>query len=127
MRLIGYHADEPERAKPFTDEKFQNWYPLIEWGWGEDECRDAILRAGLPLPGKSACFFCPNNTPAEVRELAKTYPNLAARALEMEANADLTTIKGLGRRFSWADVLAQGEMFPEIYSTPQMPCGCFDG
>lgn len=127
VKLIGYDADEPERAQLFECNKYRNRYLLIEWGWGRDECIEAIKRAGLPLPGKSACFFCPNSSPAEIRELASAYPALAQRALEMEASASLTTIKGLGRRFSWADVLAQGEMFPEIYTKREMPCGCYDG
>lgn len=127
-RLIGYHADEPQRAILSPDPKYTNRYPLIEWGWGQEECLAAIERAGLPRPGKSACFFCPNSRPREIRELHRTYPELAQRALAMEANAELTTIKGLGRNFSWRDVLNQWEMFPEMYDREKaMPCGCYDG
>lgn len=127
VKLIGYDADEPERAQPFDHPKYHNRYPLIEWEWGRDECIEAIKRAGLPLPGKSACFFCPNSSPAEIRELSAAYPSLAQRALAMEAGAHLTEIKGLGRRFSWADVLAQGEMFPDIYAPPRKCDACYDG
>lgn len=128
IKLIGYHADEPHRAKPYCDTKYVNRYPLIEWRWGQEKCQEAIGRAGLTLPGKSACFFCPNSTKAEIQQLSEQYPPLAQRALEMEANADLTVVKGLGRRFSWADLLRQGEMFsmPPM-AEAQMPCGCIDG
>lgn len=126
-RLIGYHADETQRAKPYSDDKYVNRYLLIEWGWGQEECLSAIDRAGLPRPGKSACFFCPNSKPSEIRGLAVDYPPLIQRALAMEANAALDTVKGLGRNFSWADLLNQGTMFPEMYGTREMPCGCFDG
>lgn len=61
----------------------------------------AIERAGLPNPGKSACFFCPASKKHEIRELAKLYPELADRAIAMEDNAALDTVKGLGRSFAW--------------------------
>ena len=56
-KLIGYDADEPHRAKSFSDKKYVLEYPLIDWGMGRDECVKSIEEAGLPLPGKSACFF----------------------------------------------------------------------
>lgn len=33
-KLIGFDADEPNRAREIEG----NRYPLIEWGWGRDEC-----------------------------------------------------------------------------------------
>lgn len=103
VKLIGYDADEERRAKIKTDAKYDYQYPLIDWGWGRDECVDAIARAGLPQPGKSACFFCPSNTRSEIDQLKAEYPVLFYRALEMEraAEAGLDTVAGLGRRFSW--------------------------
>lgn len=122
-RLIGFDADEPQRAKEIPG----NCYPLIEWDWGRAECIEAIKRAGLPLPGKSSCFFCPNMKKHEIREMAVQYPDLAERALRMERGADLTSIKGLGRTFSWDGLLATGDMFENEYDfAPEMPCGCYD-
>jgi hypothetical protein len=137
-KLIGYDADEPER-KQRADElergpqelaRYRYRYPLMEWGWGRRECVGAIARAGLPQPGKSSCFFCPSMRRAEVRALASDHPDLMARALAMEAAAGPSGgIMGLGRRWSWADLVAsdaaQGRLFPE----PQIeePCGCYDG
>jgi len=124
VQLIGFDADEPQRAKPYPG----NRYPLIEWGWGRDECVEAIKRTGLPLPGKSACFFCPSSKKQEIIELKLRYPDLAVRAVAMEKNAQLTTVKGLGRDFAWGDLLAfdaaQIKLFPE---TPiSQDCGCYD-
>lgn len=125
-KLIGFHVDEQRRAGIPSDKKFQYRYPLIQWGWGQEECVRVIQAVGFRLPGKSACFFCPNSKPSEVRQLAVDYPDLIKRALAMEANAELTHIKGLGRNFSWRDALSQVEMFP-YDSAPDMPCGCYDG
>ena len=82
-RWIGIDAGEPNRAKVFEGTR----YPLIEWGWGRKECVEAIARAKLPQPGKSACFFCPSSKQHEILELKKQYPELAARAVAMEKNA----------------------------------------
>lgn len=127
IKLIGFDADEPWRGEPYEDEKFVNRYPLLEWDWGRDECVKAIEECQLPLPGKSACFFCPNNSPGEINALGQAHPDLLNRALAMEENADLTTIKGLGRgKFSWRDVVNQGDLWTGFFDYEQ-PCGCYDG
>ena len=125
-KFIGFDADESHRAKDYDDAKFKVEYPLIEWGWGRNECIDEIRKENLPLPSKSSCFFCPNMRPHEIMELNALYPHLAERALKIESNAELTTIKGLGRRFAWSDLLRQTSMFNDMYE-PSMPCGCYDG
>lgn len=127
-KLIGFDADEEHRAKIPEDKKYRYEYPLMEWDMGRDECIESIESAGLCLPGKSACFFCPSSKPSEIRQLAKVYPDLAERAIAMEKNAKLTTIKGLGRNYAWADLLSQAEMFDDDYAhTPELACGCYDG
>ena len=89
---------------------------------------EAIARAGLPQPGKSACFFCPSSKPREILELSRTHPELLQRALAMEANAELTSVKGLGRSFAWADLVKYSEAQLDLFShTTEIPCGCFDG
>lgn len=130
VKMIGYDADEERRAKARIDEHYEFRYPLIEWGWGRDECIAAIVKAGLPLPGKSACFFCPNSKRSEVRSLRKTYPELFDRAIAMEKNAaaNLTTIRGLGREWRWQDVAATDDAQGSLFDTvADMPCGCYDG
>ena len=62
--------------------------------------------------------------------------------MQIEANAKdgLTTVKGLGRRFSWTEFLAEklknGELIePDVCDledayedgSDDLPCGCFDG
>jgi len=129
VKLIGYDADETRRAKDFDDKRYTPRYPLIEWDWGREECVEAIARAGLPQPGKSACFFCPSSKKREVLELAEQYPELAARAVAMEKNADLHTIKGLGRSYSWGDLIASDQAQQKLIldNTQEIPCGCYDG
>lgn len=130
-KLVFYDASEGRRAKDYSDDKYIVRYPLIEWGWDREKCLEVIKSAGLPLPGKSACFFCPSSKAQEVKQLAKQYPELAKRAIAMEKNAVLTDIKGLGRNYAWADLLEfdekQVKMFDDDWSTAEVPCGCYDG
>ncbi len=67
---IGISVDEIHRAK-FEDWRKQDrygryfgfWqkpdYPLIDAGMSRDDCIEIIKKAGLPVPDKSACWFCP--------------------------------------------------------------------
>ena len=126
-KMIGFDADEPHRAKQYESDKYSNWFPLLDWDWGRAECVDAIEKAGLPQPGKSSCFYCPNMRHSEIRELQSQYPELALRAIAMEDNAELTNIKGLGRDWRWSELLKTGELFEFPDRFQDMPCECYDG
>jgi hypothetical protein len=128
-KLIGYDAGESHRTqKDYSDNKYNFWYPLVEWRMGRDECVRSILDAGLCLPGKSSCYFCPNSRPSEIKHLSVVYPELMDRALAMESGAHLTHIKGLGRNYAWKDLVSNGDMFKDEYQfTPEMSCDCYDG
>ncbi len=77
------------------------WYPLQDWGLTRCALAGIVRSAGLPVPGKSACFFCPASKPSEVVELKRDHPELFERAVAMERAArdgkhGLTTKAGLG-------------------------------
>ena len=123
---IGIDAGEPNRAKLPPDKLYSYHYPLDEAGWAREECVAAIREAGLPVPPKSSCFFCPAMRKHEVLDLGVEHPDLLARALAIEANADTHTTVGLGRAWRWRDLVEtdrrQGRLFA---SAP--PCDCMDG
>lgn len=124
VRLIGIDAGEHHRAKDFPNTR----YPLIEWDWGREECVEAIRRVGLQQPGKSACFFCPSSKPHEILELKRLHPDLIQRALAMESGAELTSVKGLGRSYAWADLVRYDDAQMDMFRVAvEMPCGCCDG
>lgn len=108
---MGYDAGEMRRyehSKKFndTDKKYINRYPLIkDRGWDRSDCVREILAAGLPLPGKSSCFFCPSMKQPEILALKEQYPDLYRRAVAMEDRAmpHLTSVKGLGRNYAWRE------------------------
>lgn len=108
VKYIGYDAGEERRkenADRKVDTKYDYKYPLIDWGWEREECLDVIDAAGVPRPPKSACFFCPSSRPKEIIDLSEKHPELLERALKMEEQADLRTIKGLGRNYAWKEVV----------------------
>ncbi|RKZ15004.1 hypothetical protein DRQ53_10135 [bacterium] len=129
-RLIGIDAGEAHRGKIPDDKRFRYKFPLIEWDWGREECIEAIERAGAPMPAKSACWYCPASRKAEVLKLAAEHPELHERAVAMERNAqeNLGTVKGLGRHWSWENLVkadrAQLRLFSEA---PEEACMCYDG
>lgn len=120
---VGIDAGEAHRKK---------WegtrYPLIEWDWAREECVEAIKRAGLPQPGKSACFFCPATKPHEILELKRTHPDLLQRALDMEAQANLTNVKGLARSWAWRELVKFDDDQRKLFAfAPEIACECLDG
>jgi hypothetical protein len=82
---------------------FHYWYPLMDWGYDRERCKQVIADAGLPVPVKSACFFCPASKKHEIAWLQQNHPDLLERSLEIERNAQakLKSVKGLGRSYSW--------------------------
>jgi len=128
-KAIGYDSGESRRASIKDDDKYVYWYPLVEWEIDRDDCVEICKSEGLPT-AKSSCFYCPSMKKREIFELAETHPDLADRAIEMEDNAELTSVKGLGRDFSWKWLLKneqdQGKLF-YFDAVTEIPCGCYDG
>lgn len=81
--LQGICASEPQRIR---DDSFVR-YPLYEEGITRGECKCVIQRAGLALPIKSGCFFCPGQRLANWKRLYYGYPELYERAALIEESA----------------------------------------
>jgi hypothetical protein len=89
---IGFSTDEAhriERARPRKWEVVE--YPLLDIPAGSSglhlsraDCMTVISRAGLPVPGKSSCWFCPLHRPAFWAEMRRDRPDLFWRAVELE-------------------------------------------
>jgi hypothetical protein len=113
VRAIGYDAGPADSRRSRIAEDVGNvyLYPLRDAGWTREDCIRTITEAGLPQPGKSACFFCPAMKKSEILDLLDRHPDLVARALKMEAVASLRgyskSTKGLGRAWNWRDYLEE--------------------
>ena len=100
-KFIGYDsgpADIRRRNHLGSNEHdlFSYEYPLINWGWDRAKCKDAITNAGLPIPEKSACYFCPATKPHELHSMPK---DLLRRIVMIETRAAprLGSVEGLWR------------------------------
>lgn len=124
IKIVGYGYEEQKRiAKArLEDEKYYLRFPLNEWKVDRDGCVEIVKRAGLPVPGKSSCFFCPSTKKEEILALP---PELKARAIRIEVQAKekgLKSIKGLGRYFSWQEFLDGKQDVPEAPAESCMYC-----
>lgn len=66
-------------------EKYTLEFPLQDWHWNRETCEAEIEAAGLPIPEKSACYFCTAMKPWEVDRLAETDPEKLRRIVILEA------------------------------------------
>lgn len=116
LKAIGYDAGpaDARRHRYVEDERYWYWYPLVTWGFDRERCKEIIGDAGLPVPMKSACFYCPASKKHEIVWLQEHHPDLLQRALNIERNAqeNLISVKGLGRYFSWESYLSQVNDLP---------------
>lgn len=87
-KAIGYDCDPKEKKRTFRvgveNDLYAYWYPLQEWGWTRAECAAQLRRRRIPVPVKSSCWFCPNMTPTEIKDLDRSK---LARIVIMEARA----------------------------------------
>jgi len=111
VKLIGYDAGPADlrRSKKLkeSDAHFDYRYPLQQLGMARGECIALILDEGLPVPIKSACYFCPASQKWELWWLAGEHPELFEKALEME----VTAMTGHHTRF---DEIEMGAGFMEL-------------
>ncbi len=120
-KYLGFDADEDHRTgTDYSDEKYNYVYPLVDWNWGRFECVKSILDAGEPLPPKSSCTYCPSMKPWEIIELYLTERESFYLAVEMERNAapNLIKIKGLGRHWSWWEIIVAYRYFRFYLKNP---------
>ncbi|MET8571840.1 phosphoadenosine phosphosulfate reductase [Streptomyces sp. NPDC004783] len=83
---VGISLDEMHRATNRRRSPIERiTYPLLEMGLRRTDCQRIILEAGLPLPPKSACWFCPMKRPEEWQNLRRERPDLFAKACHLEA------------------------------------------
>lgn len=84
-RLVGIDAGESSRAIDVDGVS----YPLCDAYVNRGGCRNILRRAGIEVPRKSGCVFCPNQNAAEWHRLYIEHPELyeQAEAIERTASA----------------------------------------
>lgn len=83
--LIGISWDEVERLSNRCANAWEQVeYPLIDRRITREACKALIVKARWPIPGKSACFFCPFRRPSEFARMRRDEPALFTRAALLE-------------------------------------------
>jgi hypothetical protein len=122
VKVIGYDSSPADRKRAGkvhgkvydTSRPYTFWYPLQDLGWERRDCIAAILAEGLPVPEKSACYFCPSSKVWELWWLAGAHPELFVDACRMEYGA----LTGRHSRWdsinwgAWDSHLGTGKEFP---------------
>lgn len=85
---IGIDAGEAKRAKPTDDPDRAKSYPLIDMGINRDGCKKIISDAGLPMPIKSGCWFCPFQRRSQWVKLQEQHPDLFCKAIALESRVN---------------------------------------
>ena len=92
--LIGYSTDEAIRMTNMRPGAYeQPEFPLLDLRLSRTDCKALISRAGLAVPPKSACFFCPFHRPSVWSRMRRDEPELFAKSVELERQ--INTRKGL--------------------------------
>lgn len=117
---IGISTDEYMRASTKRQQPYElPVFPLLDLGYSRADCVRIIKDAGLPIPPKSSCYFCPFKRTHQWEEMRRDEPELfdKAAALEDSINArrvlrgkDPVYLTRLGRPLREAISQAQDEL-----------------
>jgi len=82
---IGFSTDEAHRASNRRATPYElPEHPLLDLRLSRTDCKNIISRAGLPVPPKSACFFCPFHRPKMWSKMRRDEPALFQKSVELE-------------------------------------------
>jgi hypothetical protein len=82
---LGISVDEVHRARTLPPLHWKALdYPLLSLHLTRDDCITIIQDAGLPVPPKSACWFCPFHSLSSWRDLRDNHPDLFEKATIFE-------------------------------------------
>lgn len=82
---IGISTDEAHRmSNRRPNAREVTAYPLVDLGMDRSACAELIRKEGLPVPRKSACFFCPFHTINTWKEMRRDEPDLWDKTVELE-------------------------------------------
>lgn len=94
---LGISIDEFQRMRTDSGIVYQKLaYPLIDLRLSRHDCVKIIADSSIPVPPKSACYFCPFHRIEDWRKMSKDRPDLFEKSLELEA-----TLGKIGKSAIW--------------------------
>jgi len=83
-KWLGISQDEWHRAKHSAQAHVMHRYPLLEMKMSRADCIAWLKAHDLPVPGKSACVFCPYHSKRAWQEMKREDGPDWARAIEFD-------------------------------------------
>lgn len=82
---LGISLDEAERMKSSGLNWYRHVYPLIELTpMNRQKCVNVIQAHGWPVPHKSRCWMCPNQSPEAWKQMKRELPKDFYNAVQLE-------------------------------------------
>lgn len=99
---LGISLDEFQRARTDSGIPHQRLvYPLIEMRLTRQDCVNLIRRAGLPVPPKSSCWFCPYHSMRTWQAMRHDEPELFWKAVALERHMSERRSDDAGKDAVW--------------------------
>lgn len=121
IQYIGIAADETYRLERKITQTGNRRYPLVEWGWTEQDCLNYCYSLGYDWGGlynyfdRVSCWCCPLKNLDELRTLRKNFSKLWSELLDMDGRTwrqfrSDYSVADLDKRFAFEEErLAQGK------------------
>ena len=90
IQLIGIAIDEQYRLERQYANRDDVRFPLVEWGWNEQDCLNYCYSKGYDWEGlyelfsRVSCWCCPLQPLEELRKLRTHFPDLWAELIDMD-------------------------------------------
>ncbi len=118
VQYIGLAADESYRLERKENKAPDRNYPLVEWGWTEEEALKYCKERGYDWEGlydifnRVSCWCCPLQSFAELRKLREHFPELWARLKELDNQTWRKfragySVDDIEKRFAFEDALTE--------------------
>jgi 3'-phosphoadenosine 5'-phosphosulfate sulfotransferase (PAPS reductase)/FAD synthetase len=122
-QYLGISYEERDRKRESGVPYVTNKYPLISKRINRDRCIDMIIGAGLRIPVRSGCFFCPFNSISRWAEIYRNHRNLYSKAMTLEENSKHFPKQRLMRTSlrTLKEKLEDHEPLPQVHV--RRPCG----
>lgn len=114
--VLGISADEATRMATPSVRYYVHEYPLVELGVTRDKCLRIIADSSLPLPDKSACWFCPYAPASRYRRIVNQHADVAGLAALLN-----DSVSKARRRAGLPELVVTPEQL--VTEDEDMPCG----
>lgn len=97
--MLGISFDEAIRMKPSKEPWITNTFPLVDARLTREDCKKIIADLGIPVPPRSACYFCPHHRDPYWKWMMADHPEEFRKAVEFDAKIRRSQPKLIGEAY----------------------------